>query len=123
MAVHAALPEGPVTARPSEAMSRGMMGMVLFICSEIMLFGALFAAFFFVHNQASVWPPEGVEKAKVGLAAVLTVLLVSSSLAAHFGILGIKSGSTSQLRLGVGLAILLGTLFIAGQIYEWFNLF
>src|SRR5262249_48827749 len=95
----------------------------LFICSEIMLFGALFAAFFYVHNQADVWPPEGVEKVPVALAAFLTFVLLSSSVAAHLGLIGIKEGRPDQFRTGILIAILLGSIFIAGQIYEWFNLF
>ena len=45
----------------AEGMSRGMAGMVLFIASEIMLFGGLFAGYFYVRNQADAWPPEGIE--------------------------------------------------------------
>ena len=104
-------------------MSRGMFGMMLFIGSEIMIFGALFAGYFFVRNQAETWPPEGTEHVVAkGLGAVLTVILLSSSVMAHIGILGIKRGNQSQFRTGILLAIILGSIFIGGQIYEWFQL-
>jgi len=106
---------------------RGMAGMAFFIGSEVMIFACLFGGYFFLRNQAATWPPvvagEEVHQASKGLAAVLTVFLVSSSVAAHFGMIGIKGGNRTQFKIGIALAIVLGTIFIAGQIYEWFNLF
>jgi len=100
-----------------------MAGMAFFIASEIMLFGGLFAGFFYVHNQADQWPPASVEhKIGVPLAAVLTFILISSSLTAHYGIVGLKSGDRQRFKLGLVVTIVLGTAFIGGQIYEWFKL-
>ena len=105
-----------------EGMSRGMAGMVLFICSEVMLFGCLFAGYFYVRNQAEVWPPEGVHQLAAGLGGVLTAILIISGIVGHAGVVGLKSGNRKLFLTGVGLAIILGTIFIAGQAYEWFNL-
>jgi cytochrome c oxidase subunit III len=117
-AVHAQAP--PVR---DEGMSRGMAGMALFIASELMLFGGLFAGYFFVRQQADSWPPADIEHTlSKGIGGLLTAILVSSSIAAHFGILGVKRDNQAQFKLGIAIAIVLGTIFIAGQIYEWFNL-
>ena len=35
--------------------------MILFICSEVMFFAGLFAAYFNVRANAPIWPPEGNE--------------------------------------------------------------
>jgi cytochrome c oxidase subunit III len=123
MTTHIAATPAPSHAHPEVGISRGVAGMVLFIGSEIMLFGCLFAGYFYVRNQAASWPPESVEHT-LGkeLGALLTAVLVSSSVAAHVGILGIKRGSRIQFKLGIALAIILGTIFIGGQIYEWFEL-
>jgi cytochrome c oxidase subunit III len=103
-------------------MNRGMAGMVLFIASEIMLFGGLFAGYFFVRNQAETWPPEGVHVLGVGLGAVLTLILIISGVVGHAGIVGAKAGNRGVFIMGVAGAIVLGTIFIAGQAYEWFEL-
>jgi heme/copper-type cytochrome/quinol oxidase subunit 3 len=104
-------------------MNRGMAGMVLFIASEIMLFGGLFACYFFVRNQAVSWPPTSVEHvADWQLPAILTAVLISSSITAHFGILGLKAGNQTLFKIGILCAIILGAFFIGGQIYEWFSL-
>jgi cytochrome c oxidase subunit III len=106
-----------------EGMSRGMAGMALFIASELMLFGGLFAGYFYVRQQADSWPPADIEHTlSKGIGGLLTAILVSSSIAAHFGILGVKRDNQAQFKLGIAIAIVLGTIFIAGQIYEWFNL-
>ena len=106
-----------------EGMSRGMAGMVLFIASEIMLFGGLFAGYFYVRNQADTWPPEGIEhELSVLIAAVLTVILVSSSLTAHLAFLALKEGHPQLFKFGLAITIVLGSTFIGGQIWEWFNL-
>jgi cytochrome c oxidase subunit 3 len=121
MAMQAAA--APVHAHASEGMSRGMAGMVLFIASEIMLFGGMFAGYFFVRNQADSWPPGDIEHTvSKDVGAILTVFLISSSVAAHFGILGIKNNNRVQFKIGIALAIVLGGIFIGGQIYEWLNL-
>jgi cytochrome c oxidase subunit 3 len=121
MAMQAAA--APVHAHASEGMSRGMAGMVLFIASEIMLFGGMFAGYFFVRNQADSWPPGDIEHTvSKDVGAILTVFLISSSVAAHFGILGIKNNNRVQFKVGIALAIVLGGIFIGGQIYEWLNL-
>jgi cytochrome c oxidase subunit 3 len=105
-------------------MSRGMAGMVLFIASEVMLFGGLFAGYFYLRNQAETWPPAEVEHtASIPLAVILTVLLVSSSVTAHIGIISLKSGNRDLFKFAMALTIVLGSAFIAGQIYEWFTLF
>ena len=99
-----------------------MAGMVLFIASEVMLFGGLVAMYFFVRNQADVWPPEGVHEVAAGLGGVLTAILITSGVIGHIGILGAKRGNNSLFLLGMAGAVILGTVFVAGQAYEWFEL-
>jgi cytochrome c oxidase subunit 3 len=103
-------------------MSRGMAGMVLFIASEVMLFGGLFAGYFFVRNQAEVWPPEGVHELDWQLGAILTAILVISGLVGHTGIVALRKGNNQLFVLLMAATILLGLVFIGGQAYEWLEL-
>ena len=50
-------------------LSRGMAGMVRFIASESCSLAASSLPYFFVRQQAEVWPPEGVHKLKSSSAA------------------------------------------------------
>ena len=104
-------------------MSRGMAGMVLFIASEVMLFGGLFAGYFFVRNQATVWPPEGVHEVAAGLGGLLTVILVVSGLFGHTGIVAVEEGQPTRCSSAASpWRSSLASIFIGGQTYEWLSL-
>ena len=52
---------GPPEAHASSRIDRQTLGILLFIVSEVMLFGSFFAAYFFIRVVANVgpWPPDG----------------------------------------------------------------
>ena len=52
---------GPPEAHQSSRIDRQTLGILIFIVSEIMLFGAFFASYFFLRVVANdgPWPPEG----------------------------------------------------------------
>ena len=101
-----------------------LVGMLLFIASEVMFFGGLFATYF--NARASVgaesWhPPEGGHL-DLPLAAVLTVVLVASSFTMQFGVWAVRRGDVGKLRLWTGITLALGILFLAGQLYDYSQL-
>ena len=53
-------------AHASSRIDRQTLGILLFIVSEVMLFGAFFASYFFLRVVANVgpWPPEGFDLPK-----------------------------------------------------------
>jgi cytochrome c oxidase subunit III len=63
MAAHAeAVHHGPPAAHQSSRVSASVLGMLLFIASEVMLFGSFFTAYFFVRVVNGIdWPPEQFE--------------------------------------------------------------
>jgi cytochrome c oxidase subunit 3 len=98
-----------------------MLGMFLFIGSEIMLFGAFFTMYFFVrvvHHAVEEWPPHPYEFPKF-IAFVNTCILVSSSFTVHWALHAIKHNQRAGLRAGMVLTFLLGTLFLITQIVEY----
>ena len=57
---HEPLEHSPVGALSHDArggISNPILGMILFICSEVMFFSGLFAAYFSVRAQSPSWPP------------------------------------------------------------------
>ncbi len=114
-------------ARPQDnrGLSIPLVGMLLFIASEMMFFGGLFAAYF--NARASTpgeWgPPPGAEElSPVPLAAILTVILIASSFTMQFGVWAIRRGDQGKLRMWVGVTLLLGILFLSGQLYDYSQL-
>jgi cytochrome c oxidase subunit III len=111
-------------AYQSTGMPTVMVGMLLFIASEVMFFGGLFATYF--NARASVapepWEPPPGGELDMALAAVLTAILVSSSFTMQFGVWAIRRGDTGKLKMWTGVTLLLGLLFLAGQLYDYSQL-
>jgi cytochrome c oxidase subunit 3 len=101
-----------------------MVGMLLFIASEVMFFGGLFATYF--NARASVapepWEPPPGGELDMALAAVLTAILISSSFTMQFGVWAIRRGDAGKLKMWTGITLALGVLFLAGQLYDYSQL-
>jgi cytochrome c oxidase subunit 3 len=111
---------GPPPANMSSRVDARLLGMFLFIGSEIMLFGAFFTAYFFIRvvNHAPQWPPHPYEFPKY-VAGVNTAILVTSSFTIHWALQSIKRGNRNGLRAGLVLTLLMGTTFLITQLVEY----
>ena len=103
-------------------LSQPLMGMILFVSSEIMFFGALIGALFSLRLRAAAWPPEGSPVPDAVLAGVLTIFLVASSMTQHRALHAVRSGERALARRWMTGTLLLGLLFIGGQGFEWRSL-
>jgi cytochrome c oxidase subunit 3 len=99
-----------------------LLGMVIFITSELMFFGALFGAYFTIRAQAGEWPPADTPQIDAIRTGVFTVFLVASSFTQHLGVLAIRRGDRSGLIRWTGITIALGIVFLAGQGLEYAEL-
>jgi cytochrome c oxidase subunit 3 len=110
---------GPPTAHQSSRVDARVLGMFLFIASEVMLFGSFFTAYFFVRVAAGAdWPPEGFHLPKY-VAGVNTAILVTSSFTMHWALQAIKRGSRAGLQAGLVLTFLMGLTFLLTQVREY----
>jgi len=104
VAAHAAAEHhhGPPLANHSSRVNASILGMLLFIASEVMLFGAFFTAYFFVRviNHADKWPPPPF-RVPVYVAGVNTAILVTSSFTMHWALKGVKRGNRAALKGGL----------------------
>jgi cytochrome c oxidase subunit III len=97
-----------------------LLAVRLAILSEVMLFGALFAAYFVIRGESPGWPPPGqLERPELVLPAFNTLLLVSSSVTMQLAVRSARRGSRSRLLRWLGLTLLLGGVFISIQGYEF----
>jgi cytochrome c oxidase subunit 3 len=93
--------------------------MLLFIISEVMLFGAFFTAYFFIRVVAdNPWPADG-DHLPVAIAGVNTAILLSSSVTMHWALEGAKRENRAALRVGLLTTFLLGLTFLTVQINEY----
>jgi cytochrome c oxidase subunit 3 len=110
-----------------------MLGFILFLASEVMFFGGLFAAYFIARADSPAWPPEELlSPAKVAagvkleleftLPLIATILLVLSSVTMQLGVNAIKKGNRSGLIWWTFISIVLGVIFLSAQMYDYSQL-
>jgi cytochrome c oxidase subunit 3 len=111
---------GPPEAHQSSRIDRQTLGILLFIVSEVMLFGAFFASYFFLRVVSNVgpWPPEGFDL-PVAVAGVNTAILISSSFTIHYGLVAIQRANRRGLIAGLAATWLLGFTFLFIQFNEY----
>ena len=113
---------GPPPANRSSRVEAPLLGMLLFIISEVMVFGAFFTAYFFIRVvQGQEWPAQGDELPKL-IAGVNTAILVMSSFTLHWSEVSIKAGNRRGLQAGIFTTLLLGATFLFIQINEYVNI-
>lgn len=109
----------------SQTQPRGVagpvIGMVLFITSEVMFFGALFAAYGSTRARTADWPPPGIEIDRA-IPIALTVILLASSVFCHRAAHAARRGEGAATRRAIAITIGLGFLFLAGQALEYSRL-
>ena len=112
--------EHPPEIHLSSNYPQTILGMLLFIGSEAMLFGAFFAALFFVRvvNEAPHWPPTGYHL-PIFVAAMNTIVLVTSSFTMHWSLASIKRNNRVGMIAGLSLTVLMGITFVGTQIREY----
>ena len=111
--------------RRQVGMPTPLLGMLLFIASEVMFFGGLFAAYF--NSRAAhqgVWgPPEGAAPLEIlPIALPITIILLSSSFTMQFAVWAIRRGDQRALKRWIGLTLALGVAFLLGQLYDYSQL-
>jgi cytochrome c oxidase subunit 3 len=116
----------PPVANVSSRVDARLLGIYLFIASEVMLFGSFFTAYFFarvIANEggAGAWPPEPFEL-PVYLALLNTIILMTSSFTMHWALQSIKRNHRAGLIAGLTLTFLLGLTFLLIQAREYTRL-
>ena len=113
---------GPIEANRSSRVDPATLGMLLFIISEIMIFGAFFTAYFFIRvANGDPWPAPGT-KIPLAVAGFNTAILISSSFTLHWAETSIKRGNRFGLRAGILSTLMLGATFLFIQINEYVHL-
>lgn len=106
-----------------EGRSIGWWAMVFLIASEIVFFANLIVAYLYLRVRAGEWPPPNTPELGVTFAMANTVILLCSALPMHGAHLAIRRGDRRGMTIGLGLAVLLGTIFMLGQAYEYNHLY
>jgi cytochrome c oxidase subunit III len=115
--------EHPPAANVSSRVEAQFLGMLLFIISEVMLFGAFFTAYFFVRVVGGAeWFPFDRFELPVAIAGVNTAILLSSSFTMHWTLEGARNENRWALKAGILTTFLLGLTFLTIQVNEYVHL-
>lgn len=99
---------------------RLLLGVRLFILSELMLFGALFAAYFVLRAEAPSWPPlSTIHRPELGLVALNTLILLSSSGTMQWAVIRARVDDRRGLVRWLAATVLLGAVFLVIQAWEF----
>jgi cytochrome c oxidase subunit I len=92
-------------------------GMIVFLGSEVVLFGSLIAAdvHLRIHNGFVTLTPS----LDARLAGIATIFLLSSGVAAHYALVAWRKGARQRFHGLLVVTVVLGAVFLAAEIWEW----
>lgn len=101
--------------------SLGKLGMWLFLVGDAMSFGTLIVGYGIFRIMSPNWPVSS-QVLGINLTALMTFLLICSSVTMVQALSAIKAGDNRWLRRSLLLTVLGGLLFLGLQVYEWTHL-
>lgn len=97
-----------------------IVGLPIFIISEIFIFLGLFVSYWMMRIPAGTnWPPEGTPEFNTAIPMIMTVILVSSSFTMHHAEVKLDKGDQSGFNKWLIITIILGSIFLGFTIYEY----
>lgn len=123
---HASGHDDEVDALYAETRDIRLLGFVLFLISDVVLFSAFIFAYLYLRNSIPSWPPLGADGKQLprfdtAFAAVNSVVLFGSGATMHFALENWKHGAKKAFNWWMASTIVLGTLFLCGQGFEYIH--
>jgi heme/copper-type cytochrome/quinol oxidase subunit 3 len=108
--------------RSTSLMPNGLLGMILFVMCEIMLFAGMISAFQIARAGAPVWPPPGQPRLPVEATAFNTLALLASGVCLIVAHRAFHRGDRGRMIRPMSWALGLGAFFVVFQGVEWVRL-
>jgi cytochrome c oxidase subunit 3 len=119
---------------PAQGVNTALLGMLLFIGSELMFFAGLFGAYF--NSRATAigygqpWPPSGLEhvinpfptEPIPYLPIIATAILVLSSGTMQWAVWRIRKGDRTGMNRALLLTLVMGIVFLLAQAFDYLTL-
>ncbi len=121
-------PAPPTPVSRGSVLNQGVLGMTIFIGSEVMLFASFFTAYFLIRFGVfgNNWPPIAEDGKPFVLPKVITgvntFILVMSSFTVWWAEHCMKQGNRKGLIRGLTLTIMMGVTFVVIQFNEYVHL-
>jgi heme/copper-type cytochrome/quinol oxidase subunit 3 len=108
-------------SRREPLVPNGVMGMLIFVVAESMLFAGLISAFTIIRSGASVWPPPDQPRLPLEETALNTLALLASGVLLYVASRRYQRDRESA-RAPLLASMLLGAFFVLFQGAEWIAL-
>lgn len=107
-------------ARPP--VSNALLGMLVFLAFEAMLFAGLIGAFLAYRLGSEAWPPPGQPRLPLAVTWANTAALLCSGFTMRSALRAMRVGDHEGVRIGLSRTAVLGTVFLLVQGSEWVRL-
>ena len=100
-------------------MSTAKIGLFVVLASETIFFGTLLSAYFFLRATLTSWPSAVITLSRLLVPGANTLLLLLSALTMYLGLRAIRQNQASSLKAWLVLTLVMGLIFVAGQVFEF----
>jgi heme/copper-type cytochrome/quinol oxidase subunit 3 len=98
------------------ALPNGIWGMLLFLCSEITIFGTLLATYFYLDFDARRWPPAGIKPPEVLHPSLATGWLLLTVIPMWLASRTARRGERSLTLAAIAVGFLMQCGYVAAQV-------
>ncbi len=113
--VHARVSQEPLVPTP-------LLGMLLFLFTELMFFAGLISAFLVLKDRSILWPPLDQPRLPIAVTLFNTGILLSSAWTLSRALGQWKRSDFQSGKFWLRITLLLGILFLGIQGLEWARL-
>ncbi|MBV8170764.1 MAG: heme-copper oxidase subunit III [Candidatus Eremiobacteraeota bacterium] len=109
-------------AEYQEVRSHRLLGFLFFLISDTIIFSSFIFSYLYDRSASAVWPPLGIERPGLYLAAVNSIVLFGSGVTMHLAMEAWRHANRSRFAGFMIATIVLGVGFLSGQAYEYTHL-
>ena len=110
-----------LTTNSHSANEKTLLGFWIYLMTDCILFGTLFATYIVLH-QNTFGGPGGSELFDMPFILVETLILLTSSFTCGLGMLAVRQKNRVQSLLWFGFTFVLGIAFLAMELFEFSHL-
>jgi len=104
-------------AHPMSRLGTGKVALFIILASESVFFATLLVAYAALRNQNN-WPMDH-SLGRLNFPLLNTAILILSAIPARNAILSIRAEKQPALQISIIATLIIGLIFVAGQIYEF----
>ncbi len=112
-----------ITQNESSPISpKAIVGLILFLGTEVMIFGAFISSFYILRAGSHIWPPLDQPRLPVEITAINTLFLLFSGFTMYRAMQAIRQGYSSNSVKWLAATVIAGAIFLGIQGFEWVRL-